>query len=115
MWQAGVIYASVDTDDLLTLDDSDAFGLSGNVKVGANGKVKAQYLSADSPIVKAGDLGFSPSVKIAGGDNDVDQWSIGYEHALSKRTTLHAGYTSYEADKTNYEETAFFGGIIHNF
>jgi predicted porin len=111
MWQAGAIFASTDMDNLM--DDSDAYGLSGNVKVGANGKVKLQYLQGDTPVFGAP---ISPSVKVSGGaDNEVTQVSVGYEHALSKRTVLHAGYTAYERDATNYDENALFGGIIHNF
>lgn len=104
MWQAGVMYSSFDLDD--AGEDSDAVGVSGNVKVGANGKIKAQYLTADSPVTKVNSvleginpaLSFSPNVTSPDGseDNDVTQWSIGYEHKLSKRTKLHAGYTMYE-------------------
>jgi predicted porin len=114
MWQAGVMFSSMDTDDLLSLDDSDAVGLSGHVKVGA-GKIKGQYLMGDSPIISAGALGFSPAVNIAGGDNEVTQFSVGYEHGLSKRTIAHVGFTSYEEDETDVEEDAFFAGLIHNF
>ncbi|MEW8416182.1 MAG: hypothetical protein AB2690_02860, partial [Candidatus Thiodiazotropha endolucinida] len=41
--------------------------------------------------------------------------SLGYEHALSKKTKLHAGYTLYEEDESDYEETALYGGLIHKF
>jgi predicted porin len=114
MWQVGVMYSSVDTDDLLSLDDSDAVGVSGHVKVG-DGKIKAQYLVGDSPIISASDLGFEPGVKIAGGDNEVTQFSVGYEHELSKQTIAHVGYTSYEEDETEVETDAFFAGLIHSF
>ena len=62
-------------------------------------------------------LDFSPNVTVPDvsvADNEVDQWSIGYEHALSKRTTLHAGYTNYEEDQGD-EEKVIFGGMIHKF
>jgi predicted porin len=117
MWQVGAMFSSFDFDDFL--EDADAYGLSGNIKVGANGKVKAQYLAGDAPRGNINDLGvtFSPNITIPDGttDNDVTQYSIGYEHAMSERTILHAGYTAYEEDTTNYEENALFGGIIHNF
>jgi predicted porin len=134
MWQAGAMVASMNNDGLKEplatppigeTGDSKSFGLSGHLKVGANGKVKAQYLSGDNPILKPGDLGFKPSVAFSGTlgskkDHDVTQWSIGYEHNLSKRTILHAGYTLYTADKGNtdgsdYDERALFAGMIHNF
>jgi predicted porin len=111
IWQAGVMFASMDMDGLV--DDSDAVGVSGHVKVGSNGKIKAQYLVGDTPVFKAP---ISPSVKVAGGDeNEVTQMSVGYEHALSKRTKLHVGYTTYEEDESDEELDTFFGGIIHKF
>ncbi|MEW8585270.1 MAG: porin, partial [Candidatus Thiodiazotropha sp.] len=112
MWQAGVMFSSLDLDD--AGEDADAFGVSGNVKVGGSGKIKAQYLAGDAPIGKAP---ISPGVKITDGTegNDVTQWSLGYEHAMSKKTKLHVGYTLYEEDESDYEETAFFGGLIHKF
>jgi predicted porin len=128
MWQAGVMFNSFSLDDLdlgivdadlagIEAEDADSWGLSGNLKVGGNGKVKAQYLTGDGPTLNVGDLGFSPGVRVAAGNDgfEVTQWSIGYEHALSKSTTLHAGYTAFEFDDADAEENALFGGIIHNF
>ena len=117
MWQAGVMFASTDADDVLSLDDGDAVGLSGNVKVGP-GKIKAQWLQGDqSPTSTAGLI--SPSVDITavtpGTDLEETQWSIGYEQALSKRTTVHVGYTNNEVEGRDDDTTSFFGGIIHNF
>jgi hypothetical protein len=40
---------------------------------------------------------------------------VGYEHALSKRTTVHAGYTTYEQDDGADGEDTLFAGIIHDF
>ncbi len=127
MWQAGAMFNSWDWDDVT--GDTDSWGLSGNLKVGANGKVKAQYLYADSPRSTANKAlaavtglevtdGFSPDISVSldgDADNEVTQFSIGYEHNLSKRTILHAGYTAYEEDGSGKEVDAFFGGIIHNF
>jgi predicted porin len=112
MWQAGVMFSSLDFDD--AGEDADAFGVSGNVKVGGSGKIKAQYLSGDAPVGKAP---ISPSVKVTDGTegNDVTQWSLGYEHAMSKQPKVHVGYTMYEEDESDYEETTFFGGLIHKF
>ncbi|MCU7892204.1 MAG: porin [Candidatus Thiodiazotropha sp. (ex Ustalcina ferruginea)] len=114
MWQVGAMFASMDADDLLMLDDADSYGISGHIKVG-NGKIKGQFLNGDAPPIGAGAIGLSPSVNIAGGDNEVDQYSLGYEHNLSKRTIAHVGYTTYEEDVTGREVDAFFGGLIHNF
>jgi predicted porin len=129
MWQVGGMYNAMDLD-LDGVDDPTSMGLSGHLKVGSNGKIKAQYLMADSERAGIADVlaGFTPNVSISNGvnvdlttltarteDNDVTQWSIGYEHSLSKRTTLHAGYTAYEEDLTGKEVDALFAGMIHNF
>jgi predicted porin len=106
-WQAGAMFASTDMDGLM--DDADAVGVSGHIKVGSSGKIKAQYLVGDTPIDK------TYGVKLIGGDeNEVTQASVGYEHALSKRTTLHAGYTAYEEDDGDETDT-LFAGMIHKF
>ncbi len=118
MWQAGAMFSSFDSDNLG--EDHDAFGLSGNVKVGSNGKIKAQFLSGDAPRVKVNNLpgvDFSPNVTVPDitvANNEVEQWSFGYEHSLSKRTKLHAGYTAYEEDLGS-EEDVLFAGMIHKF
>ncbi len=121
-WQAGGMVSKMDLDLGVDGDDSLQYGVSGNVKVGA-GKIKAQYLMGESERigVAAAVPGFTPNVGITNvvgtgtAENEVTQISVGYEHALSKRTTVHAGYTKYEEDGTGYEEDALFGGIIHNF
>ncbi len=111
MWQVGAMFASTDMDGLM--EDSDAVGVSGYVKVGSAGKIKAQYLVGDTPVFKAP---ISPSVKVTGGaEDEVTQFSIGYEHAMSKRTKLHAGFTSYETDVSKDEEDTLFAGIVHKF
>ncbi|MEJ2394393.1 MAG: porin, partial [Candidatus Thiodiazotropha sp.] len=102
-WQAGGIYAKTSTDDILALDDSTAYGLSGHFMVTANDKIKAQWLTGDSPVFGAP---MSPSVKLSGGEDDIDQWSIGYEHSFSKRTYAHVGYTNISVDSASDDLTA---------
>jgi predicted porin len=121
-WQAGAMYSKMSTDDL-SGDDVTSWGLSGHFMVTANDKVKAQYLSGDAPVYKVSDLldqadlvgSFSPDINITGGDDQVDMWSIGYEHAFSKRTYVHVGYTSYSQDSIADDQSAFFGGLVHSF
>jgi predicted porin len=127
MWQVGAMYNSLDLD-IDGLDDPDQFGLSGHVKVGA-GKIKAQYLYGDSPRASIQQLGtalanpalqgFTPNITAAAPvsdpENEVNQFSIGYEHSLSKRTIAHVGYTAYEEDESDVETDAFFAGLIHSF
>ncbi|MEW8612613.1 MAG: porin [Candidatus Thiodiazotropha sp.] len=119
MWQVGVMWASMDLD-LDGVDDPDYLGLSGHVKVGS-GKIKAQYLMGDSTNggVSALVPGFTPNVNVgfpvSDPENDVTQFSVGYEHSMSKRTKAHVGFTSYEEDETEVESDAFFAGLIHSF
>jgi predicted porin len=114
-WQVGGMIADTSTDDLLGLDDSTAYGVSGHFMVTGNDKIKAQWLNGDSEPIGTGGLGFSPNVNISGGDDEVTQWSIGYEHSFSKATYVHAGYTSNELDSRSDDETAFFAGLVHSF
>ena len=120
MWQAGLMYSSMDLD-IDGVDDPDFLGLSGHVKLGSAGKVKAQYLMGDSTNggVAALVAGFTPNVNVGmpvtDPENDVTQFSVGYEHAMSKRTKAHVGFTSYEEDETDVESDAFFAGLIHSF
>ncbi|MBT3047869.1 MAG: porin [Candidatus Thiodiazotropha sp.] len=119
MWQVGVMWASMDLD-LDGVDDPDYLGLSGHVKVGS-GKIKAQYLMGDSTNGGVSGLvpGFTPNVNVgfpvSDPENDVTQFSVGYEHSMSKRTKAHVGFTSYEEDETEVESDAFFAGLIHSF
>jgi len=116
-WQAGAMYSNFSTDDLGGLDDVTSWGLSGHFMVTANDKIKAQYLSGDAPVAHVNDLGvsFSPNITVAGGDDQVDMWSIGYEHSFSKRTYVHVGYTAYSVDSIADDQSAFFGGLVHSF
>jgi predicted porin len=136
-WQVGGMYSSMDLDvstspTVANYDtDADAYGISGNIKIGANGKLKAQYLVGDDTVggINGTVPGFTPNVNISYGDDETTMISFGYEHALSERTILHAGYTMYEVEagdrtapsSTLGEETvdtevdSFFVGMIHNF
>ncbi|MBT2968306.1 MAG: porin [Candidatus Thiodiazotropha sp. (ex Ctena orbiculata)] len=119
MWQVGVMWASMDLD-LDGVNDPDYLGLSGHVKVGS-GKIKAQYLMGDSTNGGVSGLvpGFTPNVNVgfpvSDPENEVTQFSVGYEHSMSKRTKAHVGFTSYEEDETDVESDAFFAGLIHSF
>lgn len=85
-------FGVVKLSGLYGVRDVDAAGLVGDVKhtqwlvgvtvpVGANGKVLASYNRRVSDFDAAGQ-----------GDARVGQWAVGYEHALSKRTSLYAAY-----------------------
>ena len=60
------------------------WSLSASAPVSANGTVLASYAMSSIDTVK---------------DADARGWGLGYRHALSKRTTVYANYTSISQDK----------------
>ncbi|HSO82031.1 porin [Thiocapsa sp.] len=92
-----------------------------------NSMVKAMYGQADY----SSDYEFGPSaVAAAGGDlagkiasdlysNQIETWSIGFDHNLSKRTKAYALYTAVDADsKDTISATQWDGfsvGMMHSF
>lgn len=101
MFQLGFIYQTAeeaDGDDPL---EQDGYILSGAMKVGSAGKVKAQY-------------GMS---EVDDADNEITQIGVGYEHKLSKQTKLFTHYVMLEdetGDDTDEESTLAFG-MEHKF
>ena len=97
-WRAGVGYAfgdlklglAYENNDAenaagVTTNDGDAWYLSGAYKMGAN-TLKAAY-------TQRGDY-------TSGSNNGADQWTIGADHAMSKRTSVYALYTEVSNDGT---------------
>jgi predicted porin len=92
-----------------------------------NSMVKAMYGQADY----SSDYSFGPSaIAAAGGDlaakivsdyysNQIETWSIGFDHNLSKRTKAYALYTAVDADsKDTIARTQWDGfsvGMMHSF
>jgi predicted porin len=118
MFQVGALWSTTDYD-MNNVSDSDAWGLSGAFTFAGAHTIKAQYLMGDNPVEGISDLlanGFSPNVKVPfPGDNETQQWTIGYDFGFSKRTTLYALYNNYEVDLANDEEGTFSIGMIHKF
>lgn len=71
--------------------------IGATIPVGANGKVLASYNHRTTDF----DDGTS--------DARVGQWAVGYEHALSKRTSLYAAYAH---QNQNSRQEAFTGGMF---
>lgn len=67
------------------------WGIGGTYKVTANGKVLAQYYRANN---LSGSLTGQPNLS----DTGAKFWVLGYEHSLSKRTTLTAHYAYLKND-----------------
>ncbi len=74
------------------------WGLGGAYKMGAN-TLKLQYY-------RAGDL--SNSGLANEGDTGANMWSVGVDHAMSKRTTVYAAYATTNNDR--YAAYSAFGG-----
>ncbi|MEO1767345.1 porin [Thiobacter aerophilum] len=87
---------NVATPGNCTKNDGDrtSWGLGGAYKMGAN-TIKAQYY-------RTGDTG---DVK----DTSANMWALGFDHALSKRTTVYAAYAKTNNDNA-VRYSAFGGG-----
>ena len=64
--------------------ETDLWNVSGSMKTGAKGVIKAQYTSLDD--------------STAGLDDGATMWALGYDHHLSKRTKVYAQYASVDND-----------------
>jgi predicted porin len=58
--------------------------------------------------VPAGDVAFI-------NNRDFDNWTVGFDHYFSKRTTAYLLYTSTESDQEGSDWSAFSLGMIHSF
>ncbi len=99
--QLGFIYQTAEAAESGVDAEQDGYILSGAMKVGSAGKVKAQY-------------GMS---EIDDADNEITQIGVGYEHKLSKQTKVFTHYVMLEeedGDDTDEESTLAFG-MEHKF
>ncbi len=108
--QAGGVYSKIATKNTVAGDDVREYGLGASYDLSV-AKLFAMYqnkkvdnLNADSkwavavtvPVSAAGLVKVSygrNSIKSTAADDNSSAWSLVYNHALSKRTTLYAGYT----------------------
>lgn len=94
--------------DVLGIDgeDRDLWQISAGYKFG-NSTVKASYGQQTQERPLANQLKY-----------DLDAWTIGFEHSLSKRTSAYVLYTSVDRDnnnRTNPDWQAFSLGMVHSF
>ncbi len=94
----GGMYATYDAD--ATTGDEDTWGLSAKFSMGSNA-IKAQYMTSETDT--------------AGADFEEDEWSIGFDHSFSKRTTGYVMYNDYETENANSEYDSFTVGVVHKF
>ncbi|ATE59478.1 porin [Thauera sinica] len=69
------------------------------VPAGAAGKVLASYVARKTEAVAGGD------------DAKAGQWAVGYEHALSKRTAIHATYAKIDNNRAARDSTNLSGSV----
>ncbi len=81
-FKLAALYESMDGGSAVSRDSRDAYGLFGSYMMGA-WNFKANYLNAD-------DSDF--------GNDGADQWTIGADYVLSKRTTVYGYYASVSND-----------------
>ncbi|MBS0544292.1 MAG: porin [Proteobacteria bacterium] len=67
--------------------------------VGPVGKLLASYVARRTEAVAGGN------------DAKVGQWALGYEHALSKRTAIHATYAKVDNNRSARESTNLSGSV----
>jgi len=103
--------------------NNDVYGLGGSYKVGAAGTIKAQYYIAGNTAAAGADK------------NGASMTTVGYDHAMSKNTTVYAAYAMTDNDTAGAfsvntasagagdnmtavagkDNNAFSVGLIHNF
>lgn len=99
--QLGFIYQTAEAADSGADEEQDGYILSGAVKVGSAGKVKAQY-------------GMS---EVDEDDKEITQIGVGYEHKLSKQTKVFTHYVMLEDEtgSATTDETTLAFGMEHKF
>lgn len=99
--QVGFIYQTAEAAESGVDAEQDGYILSGAMKVGSAGKVKAQY-------------GMS---EVDEADNEITQIGVGYEHKLSKQTKVFTHYIMLEDETGNNttEESTLAFGMEHKF
>jgi len=108
-FHVGFIYEDREMEFLDTSADSSSWQLSASYSFG-NNKLKVAYgeLEADDDLFTAAGWG----------DMEAEQWSVGIDHKLSKRTKLYAVYSDYDFDDNGNHDLdwdAFSLGIVHKF
>jgi predicted porin len=105
----GFIYEARDLDDLDVINpaldnDGDSWQLSGSYTAG-NNTFKIAYGEVED-MVRSSGMGFQV---------DGEQWTVGVDHKMSKRTKLYATYSDFDNDAADMDWDAFSLGIVHKF
>jgi predicted porin len=94
----GLVYE--DQDHAVDGVDAKRWQLSGSYTFG-NNVVKLAYGQND--------------IEVGSADFDIDQWALGLDHNLSKRTKIYAVYTDVDTDDFEADWDGFSLGVVHNF
>lgn len=107
MFEAGLIFQAGEESDGSTPDEQEGFVLSGAVKVGPMGKVKAQFGSSE----------YTETSGSTKSTEETTQIAVGYEHKLSKQTKVVTHYVMLEEEEGNStdEASTFAVGMVHKF
>jgi predicted porin len=105
-FHVGFVYEDVDSENGLnttfpasTFSDHNVWQLSGSYTFG-NNVAKVMYGERDSKNATAA---------------DIDQWAVGLDHNLSKRTKVYAVYTDVSSSLANMDWSGFSAGMETNF
>ena len=108
-FHVGFIYEDRDMEFVNLDADNSSWQLSASYTAGNNTfKVAYGEMEADDDAFTA----------IGWGDMDAEQWTVGIDHKLSKRTKLYATYSDYSFDDNGNHDLdwdAFSLGIVHKF
>ena len=92
-FEVGAIYSMAEDSEDADAFDQTGFILSGGLKLGESGKLRAQYgMSEDDA-----------------NEGEITQYGFGYDHSLSKQTKLFVNYIYIEEEE---EGTFDFGGLV---
>lgn len=113
MFEVGLIYQTAEEAESDTPDEEDGYILSAGMKLGSSNKIKAQY----------GNSEYDQDVTGTTWTFEGTQFGLGFDHYLSKQTTLFANYIMLEYETTaegytgsiDEEENRLQFGIVHNF
>ncbi|MDX2504264.1 MAG: porin, partial [Gammaproteobacteria bacterium] len=91
-------YVDYDSDSFVKDNDPSVWTVGGSYKMG-NNTIKLQYSDRDESGLNACDgAGGGVGSGVLSCDDGSDQWSIGLDHAMSKRTTVYAAYATVDND-----------------
>ena len=97
-FHVGFVYEDQEAQGGTVGNDYEIWQLSGSYTFG-NNVLKAAYGERDG----------------SGTNEDRDQWAIGLDHKMSKRTKVYAVYTDMDSSAASSDWSGFSAGMVHSF